>query len=119
MHLLYLDHSGDMRDVSQKHFVLAGISGFERQTYWLSQEIDKIAASLNAADPNSVEIHESPMRGGREFWRKFKVPDRIQALKDVLHVAIDRNSGISLFGAVVEKNAVLPDDTVGVSFEKI
>jgi hypothetical protein len=38
MYLLYLDHAGAVEDPAQKHFVLAGISVFERQTYWLSQE---------------------------------------------------------------------------------
>jgi hypothetical protein len=65
MHLLYLDHAGAVEDPSQKHFVLAGISVFERQTYWLSHELDEIAARFNPADPPAVELHGSPMHGGR------------------------------------------------------
>jgi hypothetical protein len=68
MYLLYLDHAGAVEDPAQKRFVLAGISVFERQTYWLSQELDKIAARFNAADPASIELHGSPMRAKAESW---------------------------------------------------
>jgi len=45
VHLLYADESGSIQDASQRHFVLAGFSVFERQTYWIARELDAIAAS--------------------------------------------------------------------------
>jgi hypothetical protein len=75
MYLLYLDHAGAIEDPGQHHFVLAGISVFERQTYWLAQQLEQIAARFNPADPFSIELHGSPMHGGRSEWRKFPVLD--------------------------------------------
>jgi len=94
MHLLYLDHSGDPAESDQSHFVLAGISVFERQSFWISQQLDKIAARFNPADPNSVELHASPMRGGRGFWRKFPVKDRLRAISDALAIVRDSHNGV-------------------------
>jgi len=37
MHLLYVDESGSATDASQRYFVLAGISVFERTTHWIEK----------------------------------------------------------------------------------
>lgn len=65
MYLLYADESGTTQDPSQQYFVLAGLCVFERQGFWVSSELDKIAARFNPADPASVELHGSPMLAGR------------------------------------------------------
>ncbi len=66
MHLLYADESGSISDPGQRHFVLAGISVFEREPHWIEQELDKIAARFDPKQPHSIELHGSPMRtGGR------------------------------------------------------
>ena len=71
MHLLYMDESGSVHDPKQNFFVLAGISIFERQGFWLSQELDNIAARFNPADPASVELHGNPMMSGKGMWRNY------------------------------------------------
>jgi hypothetical protein len=119
MHILYLDHSGAIEDPNQKHIVLAGISVFERQTYWLSRELDKIAARFNPADPDSVELHGSPMHGGRHEWRRFPVADRVRAISDSLALVAKSHPSNTLFGAVVEKVGVAPDDPVFLAFEYV
>lgn len=43
MHLLYVDESGTVSDPNQKHFVLSGISIPEKKTYWVEQDMNKIA----------------------------------------------------------------------------
>jgi hypothetical protein len=89
MYLLYLDHAGAIEDPAQTHFVLAGLSVFERQTYWLSQELDNIVARFNPKDPRSIELHGSPMHGGRgKKWRCFPVQDRIKS--DIRRVSRNR-----------------------------
>lgn len=119
MHILYLDHSGDQNDPNQKFFVLAGFSVFERQGYWLSRSADKIAARFNPAEPHTVELHASPMRGGRSFWRQFKVPDRIEAICDGLRILEAARTGVVLFGAVVRKDAISPVDPIVYAFEQV
>ena len=76
MHLLYADESGSIPDPNQKYFVLAGVSVFERQGYWLAHELDKIAARFDPAEPALVELHGSPMRSGKDFWRTISRADR-------------------------------------------
>ncbi|MFM7129107.1 MAG: DUF3800 domain-containing protein, partial [bacterium] len=47
MYLLYADESGSIGDSKQNFFVLAGFCVFERQGYWIAQELEKIAARYN------------------------------------------------------------------------
>ena len=44
MYLLYVDESGTTHDPNQQYFVLAGFCVFERQGYWISNQLDQIAA---------------------------------------------------------------------------
>jgi hypothetical protein len=81
MHLLYLDESVTVNDSNQKYFVLAGVSVFERQSYWISSELDKIASRFNPADYQSVELHGNPMFGGKKFWRQFSKEMRHQGIR--------------------------------------
>lgn len=121
MHLLYLDESGTVADASQRFFVLAGAAVFERAAHWIEKDLDAIAARFNAAQPRSIELHGSPMRGGRDEWRKVPVPDRVQAIKDALKVGIcDRpENAVRLFGAVIKKAAVAGKDPVDMAFEQL
>lgn len=112
MHLLYLDHAGDVNDNRQKYVVLAGVSVFERQSYWLSQKLDEIAARFNPAEPQFVELHASRMRGGSSFWRRFPKEDRHRAILDALALVRDFKPAINLFGAVVEKAAINAEDPI-------
>lgn len=118
MHLLYADHSGDPTDPKLRLFVLAGISVFERQGYWISSELDKIASRFDPADPGSVELHGSPMRQGRDGWDQFPVNDRIQAMLDALNVFASSHPGNRIFAAVVEPAAVSPRDPIEYAFEQ-
>ncbi len=119
MHLLYIDESGSVKDVKQKHFVLAGISVFERQSYWISNEMDKIAARFNPGDPNSVELHGSPMYAGKKFWRQFSKESRHEAIKDCLNVLAISHPSVRVFACVVDKALISPHDPVEYSFEQI
>jgi Protein of unknown function (DUF3800) len=76
MYLLYADESGTTHDLNQQYFVLAGFCVFERQGYWISDQLDQIAARFDPADPVSVELHGSPMLSGRGKWRSYPKSDR-------------------------------------------
>lgn len=119
MHILYLDHAGHTEDASQKHFVLAGISTFERQTYWLSARLDEIAARFNPSDPGLVELHGSPMHGGRSEWRRFPVADRLRALSDALAIVPKSHPSNMLFGVGIKKPKTNPQIAVEKAFEQI
>ena len=59
MHLLYLDDSGSVGNASEQYLVLGGLSVFEAQSYWITQQLDTLAEGVNAGDPHSVEFHAS------------------------------------------------------------
>lgn len=119
MHLLYLDESGSVTDPNQKYFVLAGVSVFERKTHWIEQDLNAIASRFTPHDPYSVELHGSPMRAGRDGWKKFPLQDRLQAMKDALKVAGAHPNGVRLFGAVIKKSALAGTDPVEYAFQQL
>jgi len=122
MHLLYLDESGSVADASQDHFVLAGLSIYERQAHWVEQKLNNIAArfSVDPTQAYSIELHGSPMRGGRGEWRAFPVANRIQAIKDSLHEGVFLNHPrVRLFGAVIREASLPGEDPIIQAFEQL
>ena len=117
MFLLYADESGTPSGSDQEHFVLAGVSVFERKAHWLSLELDGIAARFMPSDPGQVELHGSPMFAGRNFWRKFPKEDRINAIKDALRLIDGRHYRI--FASVVNKRSISPSDPVHSTFQQL
>lgn len=119
MHLLYADESGSKIDPKQIFFVLAGVSVFERQVYWLTKEMDAIAERFNPLDPNSIELHASPMYHGKRSWRAFPRNDRIQAIKDVLELFARSAASNRMFACVVRKSVLGNKDPLEFCFEQI
>ncbi|MBI4081293.1 MAG: DUF3800 domain-containing protein [Candidatus Lambdaproteobacteria bacterium] len=119
MHLLYADDSGTTTDASQRHFVLAGVSIFERQGHWLAEELRKIVAPFRPDDPDSVELHGSPMLNGRGLWRGFPLPERISAIKNALTFLARSHPSNRVFAAAIRKASVSPDDAVRIAFEQL
>ena len=119
MHLLYADESGSVKDPSQSYFVFAGVSVFERQSYWISSELEKIAARFDPAHPESIELHGSPMYGGRNKWRSFPVKMRHDAIKDALSVLAGSDISNRIFVCAINKAKASPQDPVLMGFEQI
>ncbi|MFN4256612.1 MAG: DUF3800 domain-containing protein [Saprospiraceae bacterium] len=119
MHLLYCDESGSVPDPNQAHFVLAGLSLFERQGYWIANELDKIAATFNPADPGSVELHGNAMLAGRGFWRQFPKENRIRAVSNALQIFQSSHPANRAFACVINKKAASPMNPIELAFEQI
>jgi hypothetical protein len=119
MYLFYVDESDHGADPNQRYFVLAGFSVFERQSWWISEELDQIAYRFDPATPGAVELHGSPMLQGRDGWKLHPRADREQAMKDALSVLTASHRGNVAFAVVVDKAAVSPSDPVEVAFEQI
>lgn len=105
MYVLYLDESGDENNAANRHFVLAGVAAFERQIHFLSEAADAIQnRHLPGLEP--VPFHASPMRKGKDFWRKVPEEKRLQMVTEVGKVLADSDHrGVVLFGVAVEKSA--------------
>ncbi|MBE9140918.1 DUF3800 domain-containing protein [Nodosilinea sp. LEGE 07088] len=119
MYLLYVDESGTTHDPNQQYFVLAGFCVFERQGFWLANELDQIAAKFDPADPANVELHGSPMFGGRGQWRRYPREFRHSAIEDALKVFLQSHPSNRLFASVIKKTVVSPKDPVEVTFEQL
>ena len=120
MYLLYADESGSIGNAGERFFVLAGVSVFERQTHWIEQELNKIAARFVPAQPHAVELHGSPMRSGSHGWRDFPRADREQAIHDAMQiVAKQYPRQVRLFAAVLEKARFSGQDIAQVAFEQL
>jgi hypothetical protein len=115
--LLYADESGNPSGSDQNHFILAGVSVFERRSHWLSMELDKIAARFSASYPFSVELHGNPMFAGRKFWRQFPKQQRTDAIKDAL--ALIDGKHYRIFASVVNKVSISPEDPVRSTFQQL
>lgn len=119
MHILYADEAGSAGDAGQQYFVFGGFSVFERQCFWLSQQLDAIAERFNPADPQSVEFHGNPMLTGKGMWRKLPLEQREQTMKDILLVLTDSHPSNRAFGIAIHKASVSPADPVEYAFEQL
>jgi Protein of unknown function (DUF3800) len=107
LYLLYLDESGNENDPADKHFVLAGAAVFERQTFFLSRELEFVQTKHFPGSP-PIEFHASQIRSGTGFWRNVPLEKRRDVLLDVAAVIGRANDpGMVLFAAVIEKSAAL------------
>ena len=119
MYLLYVDDSGDVDDPAISHFVLSGIAIFERQSFWIARELDKIAARFDEADPHAIELHGNPMVQGNKGWRAFPREDRLAAIADALDVLLQTHPDNRIFTVVIEKGSVTRGDPVEFAFEQL
>lgn len=120
MHLLYLDESGSVANPNEDFFILAGVSVFERKAHYLEDELNRIAARFSPNNSHDVELHGSPMRTGKNAWRKIPQADRIQAMEDALDVVVRHHPrGVRLFGGAVRKAVIPGEDPVEHLFEQL
>jgi hypothetical protein len=103
MYLLYLDESGNENDPNDRYFVLAGLALFERQTFFLTKDIEAIQDKHFPNKP-PIPFHASEIRSGRNLWRRVDNTKRTEVLTD-LSTAIMQSParGRFLFAAAVEK----------------
>ncbi|WP_337867315.1 DUF3800 domain-containing protein [Meiothermus sp.] len=116
---MYADESGSTSDPKQQHFVLAGFCAFERQGWWLSKQLEKIAERFNAADPASVELHGNPMFTGKKIWRQYDENLRRTAIEDALRIFAESHPSNRLFASVIKKSAEQNKDPVELAFEQL
>lgn len=106
MYLLYLDESGVH---TSQNFVLAGFAIFERRTYWLASEIDKVQAHYLPNVSESLNFHVSDIRDGHdEPWRSLDKTTRYELIAKVYEAICAAE--IILFGVAADKQFVARDE---------
>lgn len=120
MHILYLDDSGSVKNQDEKHFVLAGISIFEQQAFWLQKALDDYASTLVDSDPDRLEFHGNQILAGRGRWRGTRREQRRAIIGNALAATRKLASNQwRLFGVVVDKRARSPEDPIEYAFEQL
>lgn len=120
MYLLYVDGSGSVKNPNEKHFVLGGVSVFERQIFHLIKRMDEFAESLGLGSPEEIELHASVIaRGGTKPWKGVPRKARLQIIEDALDIIRKSHWSISLFAIAVQKAHRAPSDPVEYAFEEI
>lgn len=59
MHILYLDESGTHGEA--RHFVLAGLSVFERETYFLARQLEQLQEEFFPGRQHSLNLRASEL----------------------------------------------------------
>jgi hypothetical protein len=118
MYLLYLDDSGSVRNASDRHIILAGVAVFERLPHWFSSRLDAIAQRVWPQDPHGIEFRGADIFGGKKHWRGLQKVPRINVYREALR-ELANSSDVRLFGAVIHKAAISPNDPMEYAFEQV
>ena len=121
MHIIYLDEAGTGSDAS--HFVVAGLSFFERQIHHVSEEIDRLQTRYFPDARTPIEFHASALRAPDDHigppLDAIPRQERLTLLDEVYSTLI--RSEPRLFAVVMEKDYVrsIGDEPYGHGFEQI
>ena len=95
LYILYVDESGQH---GGEHFVLAGAAAFERQTYWIAQELDKLQREYLPGSEEPIEFHASAIRAGSQPpWdglpraKRYELLDKAYGLIADSHLTVVRH----------------------------
>ena len=119
LHSLYVDDTGDVANANETHFVLGGISVFERGLYDQIKLADDCVASFKLGDPHDIELHGSAMYNGRDgLWRSVNHrPTREDFIKTAL-ATLEGHASVRLFAVIVDKS-IAGIDPIAYAFEEI
>ena len=120
MHLLYLDDSGSANNPNEEYLVLGGVSVFEAQAHWVTQQLDELAQTIHPADPYSVEFHASEIFGRRNHpWRGMGRDEAQGVIKAVLNVLRRSYGSARAFACAVHKSSYPDRDPMELAFEDL
>jgi hypothetical protein len=129
MYILYCDESGDPANPEEENFVLAGISVFERQTYWLSQQLDALevetfgpppAPGEPTPFPRPVSFHASWIHArSQPPWDSLTAAQAGDILRRLARLIADCHETCALFATVVHRPSYLEDDPVIYAFNDV
>jgi hypothetical protein len=86
--------------------VLAGVAMHEGQWRLLTQYLDELQQTHFPQAGGNVEFHASGIRSGRGVYRGLTRDERNEVLDDVYGVISAHRQGLTLFAAVVDKQAL-------------
>lgn len=106
VYVIYIDESGT--HTSARHFVVAGLAVFERDTYHLAQRVDELVERRIPQGIPPLPLHASALRAPPERQQPpfdaFTRSERRELISDVYRVIA--TSRVRVFAVVMEKEAV-------------
>ena len=118
MHILYLDESGTGKEA--RYFVVAGLAVFERETYFLSQSLDKLQAKYLPDVSEPAYFHASSLRAHPSRipppFNTLSDDERKSLINDIYRVIAE--SRVRVFAVAMEKT-FLTGDPYERGFEEI
>jgi hypothetical protein len=118
LHLLYLDDSGSVKNAEDRHIILAGVAVFERVPFWFSKKLDELAEEIAPEAPQALEFKGSDILTGRKQWRDVHKERRADIYERALGI-MAASGETRMFGAVIHKAAISPQDPMEFAFEQI
>jgi len=105
MHMLYVDESGgDDHSSADRHFVLGGISAFERTPYHLSADVEEIQKEFFPSVTDPIEFRASAIwNGNGEPWNSMARPERMKIMRAIYRLLARSSKGVVLFGIAMHK----------------
>lgn len=121
MLITYLDDAGNIGNSDERHYILAGISIFERQVIYLDEALDSVVRETKFAEnPKDVELHGNAIHARRGIWRKFRTREEARAIILRALQAADSAMDWRLFGVVVDKRRLsISEDPAEYAFEQL
>lgn len=100
---------------------MGGVAVYETGIHHVIKELDNvIKRHFPDHDPAEIELHGSPIWGGRKFWRKVPPERRVAIIEDAFSVFRGPSrSNLRAFGMVIEKATISPDDPVEHAYEQM
>jgi hypothetical protein len=120
MYLLYLDDAGSTQNPNEEYLVLGGLAIYEAQAHFFTQELDKLAESINPSDPSMVEFHASEIFARRVFpWDRMQREEAKGVIKAVLRIIQTSYNTTNIFACAIHKKSFPQLDSMQVAFEDL
>jgi hypothetical protein len=129
VYILYVDESGDPANPDEQTFVLGGIAVFERQTHWLSQQMDALEVEVFGPPPGPgevspiarpVEFHASSIYSRRDPpWDALGSPQSAAVLRKLADLVADCHETCALFAVVVHRPSYPDEDPIVFAFNEL
>ena len=120
MWLLYVDESGGVQEVDQRHYVLAGVAVHEKRPYFLQQEFDQLQNELLPTVTTFVEFHASAIRNGKgEPWESMERKERDNVLTRAYEKIAATADNVAIFAVVMEKSSFSGIDPIQKTCEEL
>jgi len=120
MHLLYLDDAGSASNKSEDYLVLGGVSVFEAQADFITRELDRLAQSIDPANPEGVEFHASEIFSRRVApWSKMSKQEAQGVIKAVLQILANSYETARAFACAIHKTSYPSSDPIELAFEDL